>query len=633
MENLTPREVLNFSVQIRMNVSEASRIARVDAVLRDLDLMDISDIIIGQASRRGLSEAGRKRLALGAELVTEPSVIMLEEPTANLTLNESGALIAQLNAISKENVNVICTFDTNTPYELVKNLDMLMLMTEGKVIYHGPTSRYLDEFKDLEYETSDLSNPLWCLMEHFNPEKIIKERLLQAAAENLSSSVGGQKKFLDSYGYSREISRRPTLTRQGSSKLLTNKDFILSQMEATEKEKEKGNEEARDKGLSLSDGIQGSARKSVSSGNARSTNNLTNMPHTVEEFSEEELAASDEVKRRVDPLVRWYNHRLAEEQSDENERLIEEASDISGVVKMISARFEKYSSIVVNLATLYEDSWLRKTRCLLVRMFIHYIRSNADVKLKTLQSLFIAFIILVTFFNLGNGRSGIQNRNGLAFFLTTSITIMAIQGSIATWAHEKQILVRERINRFYSVMSYIISKSLCDFVFQFLYPFLTVSIIYYLVGLNSLNYAKFAKAVLTCQSLYFAGTAFGQLLCAFVQSIKTVRVFAMHYLTAALAMAGFFYHQDNPHPVISALSYISIVKFGYQALLLNEYQGLSPLSCVYDEVPCDPLKEHSFEGSKNQAIFVLFGTGFILRVVAAFGMVRIARPKTFLLKA
>jgi ABC-type multidrug transport system ATPase subunit len=55
---------------------------RVAAVLEQLGLADVAHSRIGSSERRGISGGQRRRLSIGLELLAQPSVLILDEPTS-----------------------------------------------------------------------------------------------------------------------------------------------------------------------------------------------------------------------------------------------------------------------------------------------------------------------------------------------------------------------------------------------------------------------------------------------------------------------------------------------------------------------------------------------------------------------
>ena len=57
-----------------------------------------------------------------------------------------------------------------------------------------------------------------------------------------------------------------------------------------------------------------------------------------------------------------------------------------------------------------------------------------------------------------------------------------------------------------------------------------------------------------------------------------------------MLFAGFFVNQDNIPWFLIEFQYLSIFKYGYQALFLNEYEDLD-LKCMHEQAEkhCDPI--------------------------------------------
>ena len=83
MESQTVREIIAFSAALRLpsSVSASQRKVLVDSLIKLLHLERAANTIVGDPSRGGISGGERKRTNVGAELVTNPSVIFLDEPS------------------------------------------------------------------------------------------------------------------------------------------------------------------------------------------------------------------------------------------------------------------------------------------------------------------------------------------------------------------------------------------------------------------------------------------------------------------------------------------------------------------------------------------------------------------------
>jgi len=58
--------------------------AKVDQVLVELGLTKVADSLIGTQFQRGISGGEKKRVSIGCELITNPSLLFCDEPTTGL---------------------------------------------------------------------------------------------------------------------------------------------------------------------------------------------------------------------------------------------------------------------------------------------------------------------------------------------------------------------------------------------------------------------------------------------------------------------------------------------------------------------------------------------------------------------
>ena len=84
LTSLSVMEILHFSAATRLpyDTPSGQRNAWVHMIIELLSLTEHRHSLIGDASRRGLSGGQRKRVNIGMELVADPSLIFLDEPTS-----------------------------------------------------------------------------------------------------------------------------------------------------------------------------------------------------------------------------------------------------------------------------------------------------------------------------------------------------------------------------------------------------------------------------------------------------------------------------------------------------------------------------------------------------------------------
>ena len=81
----------------------------VDEVLKIVELDDIKDALVGRPGINGLSLEQRKRLTVAIELVSNPSVILMDEPTTGLDARSAAIVIRAVKNISETGRTVVCT--------------------------------------------------------------------------------------------------------------------------------------------------------------------------------------------------------------------------------------------------------------------------------------------------------------------------------------------------------------------------------------------------------------------------------------------------------------------------------------------------------------------------------------------
>ena len=83
---------------------------------------------------RGLSGGERKRTSIGVELLTNPSLIFLDEPTTGLDSETALQLILLLEALALGGRTVISTIHQPSS-DIFMSFDKLILLVQGNVIY------------------------------------------------------------------------------------------------------------------------------------------------------------------------------------------------------------------------------------------------------------------------------------------------------------------------------------------------------------------------------------------------------------------------------------------------------------------------------------------------------------------
>ncbi|NXA96069.1 ABCG2 protein, partial [Melanocharis versteri] len=160
MGTLTVRENLKFSAALRLpkSVKEQEKNERVNQVIKELGLTKVADSKVGTQFSRGVSGGERKRTNIGMELITDPAILFLDEPTTGLDASTANAVLLLLKRMSKQGKTII--FSIHQPrYSIFRLFDSLTLLAAGRVLYHGPAQHAIEHFQSIGYQCEPYNNP------------------------------------------------------------------------------------------------------------------------------------------------------------------------------------------------------------------------------------------------------------------------------------------------------------------------------------------------------------------------------------------------------------------------------------------------------------------------------------------
>nr|XP_054489006.1 broad substrate specificity ATP-binding cassette transporter ABCG2 [Agelaius phoeniceus] len=160
MGTLTVRENLKFSAALRLpkSVKEQEKNERVNQIIKELGLSKVADSKVGTQFSRGVSGGERKRTNIGMELITDPSILFLDEPTTGLDSSTANAVLLLLKRMSKQGRTII--FSIHQPrYSIFRLFDSLTLLAAGRVLYHGPAQHAIEYFQSIGYQCEPYNNP------------------------------------------------------------------------------------------------------------------------------------------------------------------------------------------------------------------------------------------------------------------------------------------------------------------------------------------------------------------------------------------------------------------------------------------------------------------------------------------
>ncbi len=147
-EELTVYENLWFNARlIFSNKSRQEKQMLVEKALLDFDLVEARDLKVGTPLNKVLSGGQRKRLNIALELMREPSILFVDEPTSGLSSSDSEKVMALLKRqVLKGKLVIINIHQPNS--DIYKLLDKLLIIDQGGyIVYNGNPMNAIVYFK------------------------------------------------------------------------------------------------------------------------------------------------------------------------------------------------------------------------------------------------------------------------------------------------------------------------------------------------------------------------------------------------------------------------------------------------------------------------------------------------------
>eukprot|EP00002_Diphylleia_rotans_P008954 TRINITY_DN1895_c0_g1_i4.p1 TRINITY_DN1895_c0_g1~~TRINITY_DN1895_c0_g1_i4.p1 ORF type:complete len:625 (-),score=118.01 TRINITY_DN1895_c0_g1_i4:28-1902(-) len=183
----TVREAILFSAMLRLprSIPVRKKEQLVDELIKQLDLVNCKDTLVGGDLVRGVSGGEKKRVSVGVELITDPGLLFLDEPTTGLDSSTSMRLISILQKMSRRGRSIACTI--HQPDARVFDLfdKLLLLDSRGGLAYYGPTQHLLAYLETFDKRCPDYHNPADFALDvlHQDSKDGLKMRSLYAQSE------------------------------------------------------------------------------------------------------------------------------------------------------------------------------------------------------------------------------------------------------------------------------------------------------------------------------------------------------------------------------------------------------------------------------------------------------------------
>lgn len=162
----TVNEAMTLAADLKLgkSLNRKAKEMVIDDILDSLDLSKTKDTRCDR-----LSGGQRKRLSVALELVDNPPVMFLDEPTTGLDSLASLQCVVMLHNLARGGRTIVCTIHQPSA-NIYEMFDHVYLLAEGRCVYQGSAKNTVSYFSRLGLECPQYHNPADYMIEVVSKE-------------------------------------------------------------------------------------------------------------------------------------------------------------------------------------------------------------------------------------------------------------------------------------------------------------------------------------------------------------------------------------------------------------------------------------------------------------------------------
>ncbi len=207
IETLTVFENLYYNVKLCFkDLTEEQIIKKTELVLRNLGIEDKKDLKVGDLFNKTISGGQRKRLNIALELIREPSILFVDEPTSGLSSRDSDNVMDLLKELTLKGKLIFVVIHQPSS-EIFKMFDSIIILDSGgHLVYSGNPVEAVMYFKYLDAQiNAEIGECPTC--GNVNPElifNIIEARIVDEYGNYTSSRKVSPEKWQEYFKNSKK---------------------------------------------------------------------------------------------------------------------------------------------------------------------------------------------------------------------------------------------------------------------------------------------------------------------------------------------------------------------------------------------------------------------------------------------
>ncbi|CAJ1950247.1 unnamed protein product [Cylindrotheca closterium] len=236
-----------------------------------------------------------------------------------------------------------------------------------------------------------------------------------------------------------------------------------------------------------------------------------------------------------------------------------------------------------NTTVKFEAGFAMQLR-LLAQRTIKQRRMEKITRVSVLLTLTYLFFTALFWWRLPDTTAYIFERNSLLFFILIAQGNSIVTGSITVFQRDRALLHRDRAKKMYGVLPYFLAKTASDMTNNIVLPFCYGAVVYWTCGLRT-GVAPFLKYLLAYYLTLSSAQSMGLFMGILIPHMGMALLLAPAVTLFQFILGGFYIPLANLHVGIQWASYISFARYGYAALMVNEFDGRVIPCAVDSEVP------------------------------------------------
>jgi len=232
----------------------------------------------------------------------------------------------------------------------------------------------------------------------------------------------------------------------------------------------------------------------------------------------------------------------------------------------------------------------------------------------------VGIMMSLLYLDVGNDASRVYNNVGLLFFNQLFLMFTAMMPTVLTFPLERQVLVREHLNNWYSLKAYYVAKTLADMPFQIVFPLVYLLSVYFITS-QPLSGDRFLMVLAISVGTSSVAQGVGLLVGA-AANIQVAVFLAPAVTIPFLLFSGFFISLNAIPGYMSWIPYFSFMRYAFEGSMVAVY-GFErpPLDCslpyCHFRFPVKILQQFDMQQSRFMCSFMsLLVAFFVIRLVA-----------------